>query len=229
MTKFDKGIAPMRLDHALLYGPHVDQVLEIFTKVLGFHLAEFVTLPNSDVKGALWLCCSNKAHDIAFVIHPEPGKLHHVSFCMESWERVLRVNLTGTFHCLQAAIPDMLDAGWGRIVMISSSSAQQGAPRMGHYSASKGGVIALTRSLAKEFGRRGITVNNVPPSSIDTPMSRHSHAVGDLPDLEVLAQRSPVGRMGTADDIAAAVAFLASEDAGYVTGQTFGVNGGAVA
>ncbi|MEI8000494.1 MAG: SDR family NAD(P)-dependent oxidoreductase [Actinomycetes bacterium] len=148
---------------------------------------------------------------------------------LESWERVLRVNLTGTFHCLQAAIPDMLDAGWGRIVMISSSSAQQGAPRMGHYSASKGGVIALTRSLAKEFGRRGITVNNVPPSSIDTPMSRHSHAVGDLPDLEVLAQRSPVGRMGTADDIAAAVAFLASEDAGYVTGQTFGVNGGAVA
>ncbi|MDO9029566.1 MAG: catechol 2,3-dioxygenase [Hydrogenophaga sp.] len=88
--KFDKGIAPMRLDHALLYGPNVDKVLEIFTKVLGFHLAEFVTLPDSDIKGALWLCCSNKAHDIAFVVHPEPGKLHHVSFYMESWDRVLR-------------------------------------------------------------------------------------------------------------------------------------------
>lgn len=148
---------------------------------------------------------------------------------LESWERVLRVNLTGTFHCLQAAIPDMLDAGWGRIVMISSSSAQQGAARMGHYTASKGGVIAMTRSLAKEYGRKGITVNNVPPSSIDTPMSRGSFAAGELPDLEVLAQRSPVGRMGTADDIAAAVEFLTSEDASYITGQTFGVNGGAVA
>ncbi len=90
MAKFDKGIAPMRLDHALLYGPNVDKVLEIFTQVLGFHLTEYVTLPDSDVKGALWLSCSNKAHDIAFVIHPEPGKLHHVSFYMESWERVLR-------------------------------------------------------------------------------------------------------------------------------------------
>jgi catechol 2,3-dioxygenase len=90
MTKFDKGIAPMRLDHALMYGPNVDKVLEIFTKVLGFHLAEYVTLPDSDVKGALWLCCSNKAHDVAFVMHPEPGKLHHISFYMESWERVLR-------------------------------------------------------------------------------------------------------------------------------------------
>ena len=89
-AKFDKGIAPQRLDHALLYGPNVDKVLEIFTKVLGFHLAEYVTLPDSDIKGALWLCCSNKAHDIAFVVHPEPGKLHHVSFYMESWERVLR-------------------------------------------------------------------------------------------------------------------------------------------
>lgn len=88
--KFDKGIAPMRFDHALLYGPNVDKVLELFTKVLGFHLAEFVTLPDSDDKGALWLCCSNKAHDIAFVIHPEPGMLHHLSFYMESWERVFR-------------------------------------------------------------------------------------------------------------------------------------------
>ena len=88
--KFDKGIAPMRFDHALLYGPNVDQVLAIFTEVLGFHLAEYVTLPDSDVKGALWLACSNKAHDIAFVIHPEPGKLHHVSFYMESIDRVFR-------------------------------------------------------------------------------------------------------------------------------------------
>ncbi|MDT7837030.1 catechol 2,3-dioxygenase [Aquabacterium sp. OR-4] len=89
-ARFDQGIAPMRMDHALLYGPNVDQVLEIFTQVLGFHLAEYVTLPGTDVKGALWLACSNKAHDIAFVVHPEPGKLHHVSFYMESIDRVFR-------------------------------------------------------------------------------------------------------------------------------------------
>lgn len=147
---------------------------------------------------------------------------------LASWERTLAVNLTGTFHCLQAVLPDMVDAGWGRIVTISSSSAQQGAPRMGHYSASKGGVIALTRSLAKEFGGKGITVNTVPPSMIDTPMSRQSQEEGDLPDLAVLAARIPVGRVGTGDDIAAAVVFLCSEDAGYISGQTFGVNGGAV-
>jgi 2-hydroxycyclohexanecarboxyl-CoA dehydrogenase len=146
----------------------------------------------------------------------------------ESWDRTMAVNLTGTFHCLQAVLPDMLAAGFGRIVTISSSSAQQGAPRMGHYSASKGGVIALTRSLAKEFGTKGITVNTVPPSMIDTPMSRKSQDDGDLPDTELLAARIPVGRVGTADDIAAAVVFLCSDDAGYITGQTFGVNGGAV-
>ncbi len=88
--RFDNGIAPMRFDHGLLYGPNVDKVLDLFTNVLGFHLAEYVTMPDSEEKGALWLCCSNKAHDIAFVAHPEPGMLHHVSFYMESIERVFR-------------------------------------------------------------------------------------------------------------------------------------------
>jgi len=148
---------------------------------------------------------------------------------LESWNRTMAVNLTGTFHCLQAVIPDMVAAGWGRIVTISSSSAQQGAARMGHYSASKGGVIALTRSLAKEFGTKGITVNTIPPSMIDTPMSRQSQEVGNLPDTEFLAARIPVGRVGTGDDIAAATVFLCSEDAGYITGQVIGVNGGSVA
>ena len=148
---------------------------------------------------------------------------------LDSWNRTMAVNLTGTFHCLQAVIPDMVAAGWGRIVTISSSSAQQGAPRMGHYSASKGGVIALTRSLAKEFGTKGITVNTIPPSMIDTPMSRQSQEVGNLPDTEFLAARIPVGRVGTSDDIAAAAVFLCSDDAGYITGQVIGVNGGAVA
>ncbi|MEZ5375120.1 MAG: catechol 2,3-dioxygenase [Acidimicrobiales bacterium] len=86
----DRGIAPVRFDHALLYGPDVLGVLDLFTNVLGFHLTEYVTLPDSDEKGALWLSCSNKAHDIAFVVHPEPDRFHHVSFLLDSWEKVLR-------------------------------------------------------------------------------------------------------------------------------------------
>ena len=147
---------------------------------------------------------------------------------VESWNRTLAVNLTGTFHCLQAVIPDMVAGGWGRIVTISSSSAQQGAPRMGHYSASKGGVIALTRTLAREFGSAGITVNTIPPTMIDTPMARHSQEAGELPAYEFLVGRIPVGRVGTGDDIAAACAFLCSEEAGYITGQVLGVNCGTV-
>jgi len=147
---------------------------------------------------------------------------------LESWNRILAINLTGTFHCLQAAIPDMVAGRWGRIVTISSSSAQQGAPRMAHYSASKGGVIALTRTLAREYGRYGITVNTIPPSAVDTPMSRGSQAEGTLPDSAVLAARIPVGRMGVPEDIAAACLFLCSEEAGYITGQVIGVNGGSV-
>ena len=86
----------------------------------------------------------------------------------DMWARMIAVNLTGTFHCLQAAVPDMLAGGWGRIVTISSSSAQAGAPRMAHYVASKGGVIGLTKALAVELGPRGITVNTIPPGDRST-------------------------------------------------------------
>ena len=144
----------------------------------------------------------------------------------ESWDRVIAVNLTGTFHCLQAAVPDMLAGGWGRIVTISSSSAQSGAARMAHYVASKGGVIALTRALAVEYAANGITVNTIPPAVIDTPMVRRAEAAGDVPSIDAIAARTPVRRAGTPDDIAAACAFLCSEDAGYITGQIIGVNGG---
>jgi 2-hydroxycyclohexanecarboxyl-CoA dehydrogenase len=147
---------------------------------------------------------------------------------LESWNRILAINLTGTFHCLQAAIPDMVAARWGRIVTISSSSGQTGAPRMAHYAASKGGVIALTKTLAREYGPLGITVNNIPPSAIDTPMARHAQARGELPDYDVVSARIPLGRVGTADDIAAACVFLCSDEAGYITGQVLGVNGGSV-
>jgi 2-hydroxycyclohexanecarboxyl-CoA dehydrogenase len=147
---------------------------------------------------------------------------------LESWHRVLEVNLTGTFHCVQAAIPDMIAARWGRIVTIASSSAQRGSPRMAHYAASKGGVMALTRSLAREYAPYGITVNTIPPSGIETPMTQQSRAAGYLPSDEDMARTIPLGRLGTGDDVAAACVFLCSDGAGYITGQTVGVNGGSV-
>ena len=144
----------------------------------------------------------------------------------EAWARMIDINLTGTFNCIQAAIPDMLAAGWGRIVTISSSSAQSGANRMSHYVASKGGEVGLTKALAVEYAPSGITVNTIPPGFIDTPMARRAEARGDLPSIDAVAARTPVRRAGTPDDIAAACAFLCSDDAGYITGQLIGVNGG---
>jgi NAD(P)-dependent dehydrogenase (short-subunit alcohol dehydrogenase family) len=145
---------------------------------------------------------------------------------VDAWDRMLAINLTGTFHCIQAAIPDMLAAGWGRIVTISSSSAQSGAARMAHYVASKGGVFGLTKALAVEYAPKGITVNTIPPGFIDTPMVRRAEARGDLPSVDAVIARTPVRRAGTPDDIAAACAFLCSDEAGYITGQLIGVNGG---
>jgi 2-hydroxycyclohexanecarboxyl-CoA dehydrogenase len=147
---------------------------------------------------------------------------------LEEWNRVLDVNLTGAFHCCQAALPDMVAASWGRIVLISSSSAQRGSPKAPHYAAAKGGVVVLSRTLALAFAPNGITVNNIPPSGIETPMQHQGQASGDLPSNEVMAKTIPLGHLGTPDDIAAAVAFLTTEEAGFITGQTFGVNGGSV-
>jgi NAD(P)-dependent dehydrogenase (short-subunit alcohol dehydrogenase family) len=144
----------------------------------------------------------------------------------ERWDRIIAVNLTGTFSCVQAALPDMLAAGWGRIVTISSSSAQSGAPNMAHYAASKGGVISLTKALAVELARQGITVNTISPSLVDTPMARKAEAAGDFIGVDVVAPMVPLGRAGTPDDIADAVAFLCSDAGSYITGQLIGVNGG---
>jgi NAD(P)-dependent dehydrogenase (short-subunit alcohol dehydrogenase family) len=150
-----------------------------------------------------------------------------LSIDVETWDRILAVNLTGTFHCCQAVVPDMIEAGWGRIVTISSSSAQGGQQRMTHYVASKAGVIGFTKALALELGPRGITVNTIPPGFIDTPMLRASERKGQLgKGVDHAIANTPVRRAGRPDDIAAACAFLVSDEAGYVTGQVIGVNGG---
>jgi len=144
----------------------------------------------------------------------------------ELWDRMIAVNLTGTFTCLQLAIPDMVETGWGRMVTISSSSAQSGAGRMAHYVAAKGGVISLTKALAKELAPHHVTVNTIPPTVVDTPMARNAEAEGTVPPIETLAGFIPLGRAGTPEDIAAACSFLCSDGGEYITGQVIGVNGG---
>jgi 2-hydroxycyclohexanecarboxyl-CoA dehydrogenase len=143
------------------------------------------------------------------------------------WDRLMNVNLKAAFALIQIALPDMVAAGWGRVINVSAFGAQIGAPNMALYTATKGGVISMTRSMAVELGRQGITVNSVSPGFIDTPMARRA-IDGDLfpvPYEQIIASY-PIPRLGRPEEIAAAVAFFASEDAGYVTGQLLGVNGG---
>lgn len=150
-----------------------------------------------------------------------------LSIAPEKWHRVLEVNLTGTFNCCQAVLPDMIEEGWGRIVNISSSSAHSGQPYMAHYVAAKSGVIGLTKSLALQFGPKGITVNTIPPGFIDTPMLRRQESKGLLGEgADHHAGLTPVRRIGRPEDIAAMCSFLVRDEAGYVTGQVLGVNGG---
>lgn len=140
----------------------------------------------------------------------------------ELWDRIMTVNLKSMLVCTQAVLPDMLAAKWGRVINVSSSSAQTGAATMVHYAASKGGVIGFTKALAQELAATGITVNNVPPGFVDTPMLREQ-----LKDrVDMIAAASPMKRAGRPEDMAAAIAFLASEEAGYITGHTLSVNGG---
>jgi len=170
-------------------------------------------------------------HGDPYILVNNAGQAEAAGFAdtsRETWDRMLAVNLTGTFHCCQVAVPDMLDAAWGRIVMISSSSAQRGSPKMAHYAASKGALLSDQGAAPAANATIPITVNNVPPSGIDTPMQHQGQAAGHLPPNEQMAAAIPVGHLGTGDDIAAAVGFLCSEQAGFITGQVLGVNGGQV-
>jgi len=146
----------------------------------------------------------------------------------EKWDFIYAVNVRGPFVMTQECLPDMKSAGWGRIVNISSSSAQTGAISMVPYSSSKGAIVTMTRSMAQEFGPWGITVNNIPPGSImGTIMSEENRSRFQIP-TDVLASTLPVRRLGEPDDIANACAWLCDERSSYVTGQTISVNGGRV-
>ncbi|MBK1662690.1 SDR family oxidoreductase [Paracraurococcus ruber] len=141
----------------------------------------------------------------------------------EEWRRVLAVNLTGAFLVTQACLPPMRARRWGRIIMLTSQAARAKSQIAGaHYAAAKSGLTGLARSLAVECGPDGITVNSIAPGRIDTPMAR---GTTDAANAAFLAN-VPLGRVGTPADVAAVAAFLASDDAGYLTGATLDVGGG---
>ncbi|MEH0421298.1 SDR family NAD(P)-dependent oxidoreductase [Streptomyces sp. B21-083] len=155
------------------------------------------------------------------------GFTRFADLSVTDWQRVVDINLNGVFHCVQSALPDMVKARWGRIVNISSSSTHSGQPYMAHYVAAKSAVNGLTKSLALELGPKGITVNAVPPGFIDTPMLRTAETNQQLGGtIEDHIARTPVRRVGRPEDIAATCSFLIGEEAGYITGQIIGVNGG---
>src|SRR5712692_7156081 len=140
----------------------------------------------------------------------------------DDWEAVLRTNLTGAHFCIQQALPPMMKARAGRIINISSVVAQSGNPGQANYVAAKAGLIGLTKAIAVEIASRNITVNAVAPGFIETPMT------AALPDKvkEELKTRIPLGRLGSARDVAAAIVFLASDEAAYITGHVLNINGG---
>lgn len=145
-----------------------------------------------------------------------------VEYPFEEWRRVFAVNVDGVFHCCQAAIPYMQTGGYGRIVTVASIAGKEGNPNASAYSASKGAVIAFTKSLGKELALTGIRANTVTPGAIRTPM------LDQIPEaqLDYMASKIPVGRLGTAEECASLISFVASEDCSFSTGSVFDMSGG---
>jgi 2-hydroxycyclohexanecarboxyl-CoA dehydrogenase len=144
------------------------------------------------------------------------------------WERLLAVNLFGVFACTHAVLPGMQRAAYGRIVNIASEAGRVGSKGSAVYSAAKGGVIAFTKTIARENARFGITANAIAPGPIETPLLMQAREWGELGEkvIETMKSATQLRRLGSPDEVAAAVAFFASDDASYVTGETLGVSGG---
>jgi 2-hydroxycyclohexanecarboxyl-CoA dehydrogenase len=146
----------------------------------------------------------------------------------ERWRRLVAINLEGVFACTRAVLPAMQQAGYGRIVNIASEAGRVGSKGSAVYSAAKGGVIAFTKVIARENGRYGITSNAIAPGPIETPLLMGALEFGEIGEkvIETMRSATQLRRLGKPEEVAAAVAFLASDDASYVTGETLGVSGG---
>ncbi|MDA7946826.1 MAG: SDR family oxidoreductase [Hyphomicrobiaceae bacterium] len=161
------------------------------------------------------------AVDILILNASARGQVNFLDMTHEDWRRVIDISLDGAFHCAQAALPMMIERGWGRVVALGGISWHAGFPRRANNLAGKAGLTGFTRALAAEFGDRGITANVVAPGSIDTVRPA---SAGALPPRESLP---PVPRMGTVEEIASATRFLCMPEQAYLTGQVIHVNGGA--
>src|ERR671911_1865943 len=183
-----------------------------------------VTEPESaraavETAGRLDVLVNNAGMDeFAFFTDTDPGL----------WDRVIAVNLKGVLACTHAVLPGMQQAGYGRIVNIASEAGRVGSKGSAVYSAAKGGVIAFTKAVARENARFGITVNAIAPGPIDTPLLRRARELGEIGEriIETMKEATQLRRLGRPEEVAGAVAFLASEEAAYVTGETLGVSGG---
>jgi 2-hydroxycyclohexanecarboxyl-CoA dehydrogenase len=146
----------------------------------------------------------------------------------EQWRRVLDVNLGGVLNCTHAALPGMQRAGYGRIVSISSEAGRVGSKGSAVYSAAKGGIVAFMKAIARENARYGITANSIAPGPIETPLLMGAKEFGEIGEkvIETMKEGTQMKRLGQPEEVAAAAAFLASDDATYVTGETLGVSGG---
>ena len=141
---------------------------------------------------------------------------------LDGWERTFDVNVTGIFNVMQATLGGMVERGWGRVVNIASIAGKEGNPNLSAYSASKGAVIALTKSVAKELATTGVLVNSIAPAVIATPMNLET-----APEvLEYMLSKIPMGRLGQTSEVAALVGWLCSEDCSFSTGACYDISGG---
>jgi len=213
-------IAVTCMNHRELAEEVVDRIQEMGSegRVYQFDVADFAATTNAidqitkDFNGLDVLVCNAGIRHDQLLVRMQP----------ETWEAVIRTNLSGTFNCARAAARTMLRQRWGRIIAISSIAGLAGNAGQTNYAASKAGMIGFTKSLAKELAPRGITVNAVAPGLIDTDMTM---TLSDT-QREALLQQIPTGSFGTPDDVASCVVFLASEAARYITGEVIRVSGG---
>lgn len=187
--------------------------------------------------GAEWVCvdlsdynqvttCTEHAFDIMVNCAGIDQHSFFIDTPVEQWERIMGVNLFSVLNTTRTFLPFMQKAGYGRIVNIASEAARLGSRGGAVYAAAKGAVLSFTRSIARESARYGVTANVITPGPIDTPLLRQAVAGGGNRLMESMCSATLVGRLGTSDEVAAAVAFLVSNDAGYITGEVLGVSGG---